>query len=119
MFSAYLAVTILAAAANIWAASNDFRRLDWIVANVDRLGVSPSWLPTLGILKVLGGVGLLVGLAAPSIGITAAAGLILFFIGAFVFALRVRWYGHLLYPAVWLALAAASLALRIGTAPLR
>jgi DoxX-like family len=119
MLTAYIAVTVLAAAANIWAATNDFRRLEWIVANLDRLKVSRSWLSTLGTLKVLGGLGLLAGLAAPSIGVAAAVGLILFFIGACALTVRARWYNHLVYPTVWLLLAASSLVLRINTVHLR
>jgi DoxX-like family len=119
MFAAYIAVTVLAASANIWAATNDFRRLTWITANLDRLKVPDSWLPTLGILKVLGGLGLLAGFAAPWIGVSAAIGLVLFFIGACAFTLRVRWYQHLVYPAVWLVLAASSLVLRVYTVHLR
>lgn len=119
MFTAYIAVTVLAASANIWAATNDFRRLDWITANLDRLKVPRSWLPTLGILKVLGGIGLLAGLAAPWIGVAAAVGLVLFFIGACLSAVRVRWYQHLTYPTVWLLLAVSSLVLRVHTVHLR
>ncbi len=115
MFTAYIAVTVLAACANIWAATNDFRRLEWITANLDRLRVPRSWLPALGILKVLGGVGLLAGLAAPWVGIAAASGLVLFFVGACAFTLRVRWYQHLAFPTVWLLLAASSLVLRVHT----
>ncbi len=115
MFAAYIAVTVLAATANLWAATNDFRRLEWVVANLDELKVSRSWLSTLGALKALGGLGLLAGLVAPWIGIAAAIGLILFFIGACAFTVRVRWYKHLVYPTVWLMLAAGSLVLRIST----
>lgn len=119
MFTAYIAVTVLAASANIWAATNDFRRLEWITANLDRLKVPRSWLPTLGILKVLGGIGLLAGLVAPWVGIAAAVGLVLFFISACASAVRVRWYQHLVYPTVWLLLAASSLVLRVHTVHLR
>jgi hypothetical protein len=33
MFFAYVIVTILAVTANIYAATNDFRRLDWVLAH--------------------------------------------------------------------------------------
>jgi uncharacterized membrane protein HdeD (DUF308 family) len=115
MVTAYIVVTALAAAANIWAATNDFRRLEWITANLDRLKMPRSWLPTLGILKVLGGIGLLVGFVLPWVGVAAAIGLILFFIGACISAVRVRWYQHLPYPTVWLLLAAGALVLRVHT----
>jgi membrane-bound ClpP family serine protease len=116
MHSAYLVITILAAVANIYAASNDFRRPDWILTNMRRLGIPQRWLATLGILKALGAVGLLVGLAIPLIGVAAAAGLVLFFIGAIVMATRARWYAHLPYPLVWLLPVVASLVLRLRTA---
>lgn len=115
MSVAYIVVTVLAAAANIYAATNDLRRLEWIFANMDRLGVPHSWLPALGILKASGALGLLVGFAVPLVGVGAAIGLVLFFVGAIIFTLRARWYIHLPYPALWLLLAAASLVLRVAT----
>ena len=62
MHSAYLIVIFLAAAANIYAGICDFTRPDWLLANMKRLEVEERWLPTLGILKLLGGLGLLAGI---------------------------------------------------------
>jgi hypothetical protein len=90
MFVAYLIVTLLAAAANIYAATNDFRCPDWLLANMKKLGVRESVLPTLGILKGAGALGLLIGFRAPLIGIASAVGLTLFFVGAIVTHLRAR-----------------------------
>jgi DoxX-like family len=117
MAVAYLTVTMLAAAANIYAATNDFRRLEWVVGNMNRLGVPQRWLATLGVLKAAGAVGLLAGIQVPMIGVAAAAGLVLFFVGAIVTAARAHWYSHLPYPVVWLALAAGSLILRLASLP--
>jgi DoxX-like family len=111
MHSAYLTVIILAAAANLYAGASDFRRPDWILANMKRLNIEERWLPALGVPKILGGIGLLAGLIMPQIGIAAAAGLVLFFVAAIVTAMRARWHEHLPYPLVWLALAVASLVL--------
>ena len=61
MFVAYIIVTLLAAAANIYAATNDFTRPDWLLANMNKLGVRKSLLPTLGILKAAGALGLVIG----------------------------------------------------------
>lgn len=113
MFTFYVVVTFLAAAANLYAASNDFRRVGWVLENMDRLGISRTWLPTLGVLKAAGAVGLLVGIAMPSLGIAAASGLVLFFLGAIASTFRVRWYSHLPFPATWLLLAAGALILRV------
>ena len=55
MFVAYIIVTLLATAANIiYAATNDFTRPDWLLANMNKLGIRESWLPLLGILKAAG-----------------------------------------------------------------
>jgi hypothetical protein len=108
----YVVVTLLAAAANVYAASNDFRRVGWVLDNMDKLGIPRSWLFTLGALKTAGAVGLLVGLAIPGVGIVAAACLFLFFLGAIASTLRVHWYSHLPFPATWLLLAVGALVLR-------
>ncbi len=113
MHSATLIVMILAAAANAYAATNDFTRPAWILANMKRLGIEERWLPTLGILKALGALGLLVGISIPWIGVAAAAGLVLFFVGAMITAVRAHWYGHVPFPLVWLALAVVALVLRL------
>lgn len=94
---------------------SEFRRLNWVLANMSRLGISERWLTSLGVLKALGAVGLLVGLRIPQIGVAAAIGLVLFFVGAIVTALRAHWYGHFPYPAVWLVLALGSLILRVAS----
>jgi hypothetical protein len=47
MHTAYLIVVILTAAANLYAASNDFTRPAWIVTNMKTLGIEEGWLPAL------------------------------------------------------------------------
>ncbi|HEY6441722.1 MAG TPA: DoxX family protein [Candidatus Acidoferrales bacterium] len=114
MFVAYIIVTLLAAAANIYAATTDFTRPDWLLANMNKLRVRESSLPALGILKAAGAVGLVIGFRVPLIGIAAAVGLTLFFIGAIITHLRARDYslGNGV-PIVFLALAVAALLLRV------
>ena len=75
MFNAYIIVTAAAAAANIYAAMNDFTRPAWLLANMRKLGVPESSLPILGVLKAAGALGLLIGIRMPMIGIAAAVGL--------------------------------------------
>jgi DoxX-like family len=57
-----------------------------------RAAVPESWLPMLGALKAAGAIGLLVGILVRPIGIAAACGVILFFIGAIITHLRARFY---------------------------
>ena len=113
MFTAYTVVTIFTAAANTYAAIVDFRRPQWVVDNIARWGGSNSWLFPLGVLKVAGALGLLVGIAIPIIAVAAAIGLILFFVGAIAVVIRAGWYSHLPWPSTYLLLAVASPAFRL------
>jgi hypothetical protein len=114
MFAAYIVVTLLAAAANIFSATCDFVRYEKVSIAMAKAGVPKSWMTTLGILKAAGALGLLVGIGVPLIGIAAATGLILFFVGAIITHLRGRDYS--LGPAiVFLLLAVTALGLRLAS----
>ena len=65
----------------------------------------------LGTLKRAGALGLLVGLGLPVIGIAAATGLVLYFIGAVIAHLRARVLYNIAFPGAYLGLSAASLVL--------
>jgi DoxX-like family len=121
MFTTYIIVTVVAAGANIYAAANDFIRPKWLLGNMNKLGVRESSLPILGVLKAAGAVGLLIGIDVPLIGIAAAAGLTLFFIGALITHLRARdlSLGNGV-PVMFLAVVVAALVLGIyGRGPVR
>ncbi|CAM4492657.1 DoxX family protein [Nocardia ninae] len=108
MSTAYVIVTIVAAAAVLIASGVDVFRAQWVRDNMRSYGI-PEWtLMPLAVIKVAGAVGLLVGLAIPSLGLAAAICLVLYFIGAIITILRARGYGDLAYPMPYLALAAAS-----------
>ena len=112
MFTAYVAVTVLAAAANAFSATLDFIRYKQILINMAKVGVSESWITILGILKAAGALGLLIGIGVPLIGIAAAVGLVLFFVAAIITHLRARDYSFGL-AVVFLLLAVAALVLRL------
>jgi hypothetical protein len=114
MFIVYVIITIFTAAANTYAAIVDFRRPRWVLDNITRWGGSHSWLFTLGVLKAGGALGLLLGIGVPLIGVAAAIGLVLFFVGAIAVVMRARWYSHLPWPSTYLLLAIGSLALRFA-----
>ena|ERR1700754_833201 len=111
MSTVYVAVTTFAGAANIAAAAVDFRRAGWVLDNMTKYGVPHSWLFSLGALKAAGAAGLLVGLVLPGVGVAAAVGLVLYFLGAVITVLRAHWYSHLQYPSSFLLLSAAALTL--------
>src|SRR5438552_17994245 len=108
MFAAYLIVTLLAAAANIFSAALDFIRYKQILINMAKVGVSESWITILGILKAAGALGLLIGIGVPLIGIASAVGLVLFFVAAIITHLRARDYSFGL-AVVFLLLAVSAL----------
>ncbi|SCF09387.1 DoxX-like family protein [Micromonospora viridifaciens] len=116
MFIGYVAVAVVAAAMNVWAASLDFRRAEMAVANAGKVEVPPSWLLPLGALKVAGAIGLIVGIAVPLIGVAAAIGLVLFFVCAVFAHLRVGWYSTLPFPIAFLLFAVVALVLRLAMA---
>ncbi len=115
MCAAYLIVTSIAAMANGYAASNDFIRPKWLLANMTRLDVRESWLTKLGVLKAAGALGLLLGIRVPLLGAAAAAGLILFFLGAVITHLRARDYYSIGVPIGFLLIALAALVLELHT----
>jgi DoxX-like family len=115
MFTAYVVVTVLAAALNAYAAYVDFTGAAWVLDNMTKYGVPQSWLFLLGGLKAAGALGLLVGIGVPLIGAAAAVGLVAYFVGAIVTVVRARWYSHIAYPVAFLLPPAASLALLLAS----
>jgi len=114
MFAAYLIVTALTAAANLFSAGCDFVRYKQVSIAMAKAGVPESWMTTLGVLKAGGALGLLAGIGLPLIGAAAAIGLTLFFIAAIITHLRARDYS--LGPATFfLLLAIGTLVLRLAT----
>ncbi|WJY35857.1 DoxX family protein [Streptomyces sp. P9-2B-2] len=115
MFTAYAIITVIAILANAGIAIADFLRAEFVLANSAEVGLPPTWLPWLAGLKAAGAAGLLLGLVGvPVIGVAAATGLVLFFIGAIAAHVRGRAYDHIAFPGGYLALAAASLVLAVA-----
>ncbi|GAA3220226.1 DoxX family protein [Nonomuraea helvata] len=107
MSVAYIAVTLLTAIANCYAAYLDFSGNEQVIAVMKIKRVPLSWMFPLGALKAAGALGLLVGPAVPLIGTAAAVGLVLFFICALVAHLRVRYYKLANWAAFFLLAVAA------------
>jgi hypothetical protein len=114
MSTAYVVVTILAAAWVGFSAGSLFFRAKWVVEPLTDYRVPHSWWPWLATAKAAGAAGLLIGLFVPVIGVMAGIGLVLYFTGAVVTVVRARWYSHIPYPLVYLAPVVASMALRFA-----
>ncbi len=115
MFAAYLTITIVTIAAITWATIADLVPLRFVLATMHEVGVPQSWLTPLGVVKGTGVVGLLIGLlGVRPLGVAAAVGLVLFFIGALVTHARARVFYNIAVPAAYFALAVASTVLAIA-----
>lgn len=115
MHTAYVVITVITILANAGIAVADLLRAEFVLDNSAEVGVPPTWLPWLAALKAAGAAGLLLGLmGVPLIGVAAATGLVLFFLGAVAAHIRARVYYNIAFPGGYLALAAASLALAVA-----
>lgn len=112
MHYAYLAVTLITAASTAGIAVADFIPAKFVLANSAEVGVPRSWLPPLAATKLAGAAGLVFGLVGvPWVGIAAAVGLVLFFVGAVVTHLRAHVLYNIAFPGAYLCLSATTLAL--------
>ena len=80
MSSAAVFFSVVTALVMLASGAYDFTLPQKSLDIVDRLGQRPNFVRTLGLLKVLGGLGLLVGFVFGAIGILAALGLVAYFI---------------------------------------
>ncbi|WP_067703619.1 DoxX family protein [Nocardia jejuensis] len=105
-----IAVLLVTIAANAAESVANFARAKFVVANMAQVRVPESMLPLLGACKGAGAIGLALGLAGvTSLGIAAAAGLIVFFVIAVGVHIRTGVLHNIAFPLGFLALSAASL----------
>lgn len=88
MVVASIVVTLVLAAALAYSATLAIAHHDKVLVAMAKARVPESRLTTLGVLKALGALGLLAGLALPPIGRAAALGVVLYFVGAIITHLR-------------------------------
>ena len=89
MSAAYVTITVLASVFTGIAAYTYLSGNDYPKAQADMKRIPRTWLPMLGTLLAAGSLGLLAGFAVPWLGVAAAAGLVLYFVGALIAHLRV------------------------------
>lgn len=91
-FTAYVVVSIMLALGLTFSAASNFARIERLVEGMAQAGVPVSWLSLLGWIKTFAAIGLLVGIFVPVVGLAAALGVIVFFLGAIVVHIRARAY---------------------------
>nr|WP_296075839.1 DoxX family protein [uncultured Actinoplanes sp.] len=89
MFAAYVTVTIVTSVFTGIAAITYLIGHAYPQAQLDMKRLPRTWAPRLGAALLAGSVGLPAGLAVPWVGTLAAAGLVLYFVGALIAHLRV------------------------------
>jgi hypothetical protein len=89
MFAAYVTLTILASVFAAIASVTYLIGHAYPKAQLDMKRLPQSWMPILGTILAAGSLGLLAGFAVPLLGELAAAGLVLYFVGALLAHLRV------------------------------
>ncbi|ORV85963.1 hypothetical protein AWC11_18855 [Mycobacterium interjectum] len=115
MHTAYVLITLTTAVVTAGIAVADLIPAGFVLANSAEVGVPRSWLPPLAAAKLAGAAGLVIGLLGPrALGIAAAAGLVLFFIGAVITHLRAHVLYNIAFPGAYLCLSAATLALMVA-----
>lgn len=103
MSTATTIVLLLTAAWVGFSAYSVFTHKAWVVDNLADYGVPRSWWVWLGSVKAIGSLGLVVGVWVPAIGIAAAIGLALYFVGAAITVVHARSYTHVPFPLLYLA----------------
>ncbi|MFF6885291.1 DoxX family protein [Streptomyces sp. NPDC012421] len=104
-------VTAVAAFMAGFSGASVLVRAKFVVEPLAAYGVPRSWWNGLGALKLAGAAGLVAGFWLPVVGTLAAIGLVLYFAGAVITVVRAKAYGHVAFPLVYMAPAAAALAL--------
>ncbi len=106
-----LAVTVGCVLANAAEVVAKAVRAQFVMQNSTEVGVAPKWIPYLAVIEGAGVAGLVAGLfGLESIGLAAAAGLVLFFVGAVAAHVRARVFHNIAFPAGFLVLALAATA---------
>jgi hypothetical protein len=115
MDTAFVVITLTTAVVTAAIAVADLIPARFVLANSAEVGVPRSWLPPLATAKLAGAAGLFVGLLGlRALGIAAAVGLVLFFVGAVVTHVRARVLYNIAFPGAFLCLSAATLALMVA-----
>lgn len=115
MHFAYVSITLITAVLTGAIALPDFVPAKFVLANSAGVGVPRSWLTALGAAKLAGAIGLVVGLLVmPGLGIAAAVGLVLYFVGAVLAHIRAGVFYNIAFPGAYLCLSAATLTLMVA-----
>lgn len=113
---ASVVLSVLLALVAGFSALGKLQKKPQIMESMAHVGVKPNQIPVLAYLELAGALGLLIGLAYSGIGLAAAVGLSLYFVGAVVAHLKTKDAFAIFAPALALALLNAVNAYLIASA---
>ncbi len=114
MFLAYIILAIVRTAQIGYSSLIKFRRAPRVMKTiVEGAGVPVEWLPWLAACEMAGAAGILLGIAWRPLGIIAASGLVLYFVGAIIAHRRAGDVRGMLTPLIPLLFSMAVLVTRI------
>ena len=114
MFTAYIAIAIVASLLLAVSGLGKLHRNAYIVRTVHEVARVPiRWFPFLAAMEFAAATGLLVGIRWPSLGVAAAVGMTLYFVGAIIAHVRVSDIGGSSPALQMFTLAVAALITRI------
>lgn len=99
-------VTVVCIVANVFIVAADLARAQFVLVSSAEVGLRAAVLPRLAVLKGAGALGVVLGLAGvPALGLAAATGLVLFYVGAVTAHVRASVLHNIAFPLAYLALA--------------
>jgi hypothetical protein len=114
MFVAYCVIVVLYSVSLTFSGILKLQQEPQIVQIIhDRIGVPLEYFPLLAACEFAGAIGLLAGIRWPRLGMAAAIGLLIYFIGAILSHIRVGDVAGIGSAVFMLAIAAAALLTRI------
>ncbi|WP_335939770.1 DoxX family protein [Streptomyces sp. PTD5-9] len=90
MFIAYTVLAVLLSLMLVVSGRGKLVKDPKIMPVMTAVGVSPGMVPVLAVLEFAGAAGLLVGIGYRPLGVAAAVGVVLYFLGAVIAHLRVK-----------------------------
>jgi hypothetical protein len=115
VFVAYAVIAVLLAPALTASAYTKLTRNERVVKGFTEIGVPLKLYPFLAACEIAGAAGLIIGLWYGPLGIAAAAGVVLYFVGAIITHLRKGDVKGAPTPVVILIVAAVALTLRAAS----
>lgn len=114
MSTAYHVVSVISALWVGFSGYSLFTKQGFVAEPLEKYGVPRSLWNPLALAKSLGAIGLLGGLWIPGVGIAAAIGLIVYFVGAVITTLWARSFKTTVFPVLYLVPVIATLILQLS-----